>query len=81
MGWIGWLYNQRMNMKTIIEIISYNDKLFLALFILCCGLGASILFDLFIIKPIQWYWRWLWKGMNDEKRYELITITFKSARW
>ena len=68
-------------MKPFIEFLAYNDRLLLTIIGSLCAIGSAVVLDMLVVRPIQWLWSLLWKGMDDEDRYETINITFKSARW
>ena len=55
------------------EIIRYHDWLTLAIVFIPWSIGVSLIISLIANA----YWSWLWKGMDDEKRYETIRV----ARW
>jgi hypothetical protein len=64
-----------------LEVLRYNDTLTLLAVFIPWVIGIALLFDKFVIRPIIWCWHDLWKGMDAEARYEIVKLTFKSARW
>ena len=51
-------------------------------FILIPLLLGYVLMIMIVWNYFIMFWNWfLWKGMKDEKRYDYITITFKTKRW
>jgi hypothetical protein len=55
------------------DIVRYHDWLTLAIVFIPWSIGISVVIGLIV----ETYWSWLWKGMDDEKRYETIRV----ARW
>jgi len=67
--------------RFIQEFLQYNDWLTIGLIVIPWIVGLVIILDNILVKPIQWYWNNLWKGMNDTKRYKVITYTFTTKLW
>jgi hypothetical protein len=60
-----------------LSILAFIELLLIIVPILI-GYAVLLMFVWSILKRV---WNLLWKGMDEEKRYEYTTITFKTKKW